>query len=103
MAGTLAWTSGARCAASSVDFDTTGASITLPVDTQQIEVYCTEAALVKLEALGSSTEAWVPLNADSWSTLREMDGISTIAIKAVSTATAVYAQAITPRGVKGGR
>ena len=104
MAGTLTWsTATQRNAASTVDFDTTGASVTLRVDTQQVEVYCTEAALWKPEALAGTAEAWHPIAADTWTTLRELDGISTIAIKAVSTAAVVYAQAISPRGVKGGR
>ena len=103
MAGTLAWTATARTAASSVDFDSTGASVTLPADTQQLEVYVTEAAWIKLEPLASSVEAFMPITADTWTTVRELDGIATVAIKAVSTDTKVYAQAITPRGTKGGR
>lgn len=103
MAGTLAWNSGARGAASSVDFDSTGESVTLPTDTQRVQVYAVSAAWLKYEALGDSNEGWQPIPAGTWCEFAELDGRGTIAIKADSTATKVYAQAITPRGVKGGR
>lgn len=103
MAGTLAWTTGARSAASSVDFDSTGAVVTLPPDTQRLEVYCTEAAWYKFGAIAGTDEVWLPITADTWTTISELDGYGLIGFKADSTDTKVYAQALTPRGVKGGR
>ena len=102
MAGTLAWTAGNRGAASSVNFDSTGGDITLPADTQQVELYCEEASFYKLSA-SAGAEEWLPIPADTWVIIRELDGRPTLAIKAVSTAGKVYAQAISPAGTRTGR
>lgn len=104
MAGTFVFDSGsAPCGgASTVDFDTTGGNLTLPSDTQQLELYVSGAAAYKRGAYDGSL-SWVDLPDAGTYLIRELDGVATLGLKGVGGSVSASADAISPRGVKGGR
>lgn len=91
----------APCAGTGTGIDTTGETLALPGDTQQVEVYLSAAGCYKRGAHDASL-TWLPIPATSWTTIRELDGQG-LALKASTGTVTAYVDAISPRGVRGGR
>lgn len=101
MAVTFSSTS-APATGTGASIDTTGETLALPSDTQQIEIYLSAAGWYTRTAHDSASAKWVPLPATTWATIREVGG-SAIGIKAASGTVTAYVDAVSPGGVRGGR
>lgn len=96
--GTSAPTQGADAAV-----DSTGITVTLPSDTAAALIVASEDMLWRPGVHTGSATTWQSVPASVPMILHELDGISTIGVKAASTTGAVYLRALSPKASRSGR